>query len=100
LSSNPGVTTEFVERFPGKPWDFGECGLSSNPCVTTEFVERHLDKPWKWGRHGLSRNTFDLEFKRDTAARVIQNGCEHWLWAPVHNGKPGLMASRMIRELA
>jgi len=98
LSSNDSVTLEFVSRLPHKPWYWGECGFSSNNGITTEFVEKFPDRPWEWD--ALSSNTFDLEFKRDAAARVIQNACQHWLWAPIHNGKPGIMVSRMLRELA
>ena len=99
LSKNPSITMEFVEKHIDKPWFWGRDGLSRNPSITIEFVEKYIDKPWKWGDDGLSRSTFSYELKRDHAARVIQNACHDLLWAPNHNGKPGLMVSRMLREL-
>ena len=67
-----------------------------------EFLEKHIDKDWNWGKYGLSRNPFTLELKRekeDIAARILQQGVQKLLWAPNHNGKPGLMVTRMLKEL-
>jgi hypothetical protein len=101
LSLNPSITAEFVEKHLDKPWDWGEYGLSSNPAITMSFVEKHLEKPWDWGKYGLSRNLFTYEIKREMnqAARIIQNGCHNLLWAPNHNGKPGLMVRKMLKTL-
>ena len=87
----------FIEKHFDKNWYW--CGLSKNPCITMEFVEKHIDKNWHWGDDGLSFNPFTYELNRDKAARIIQNGCHDLLWAPNHNGKPGLMVSRMLKNL-
>jgi len=41
LSSNIGLTTEFIERYIDEDWCWGEEGLSSNECITPEFIEKH-----------------------------------------------------------
>jgi len=69
-----------------------------------EFVEKYIDKNWDWGKYGLSSNPFTLDLKRekesrDRAARIIQQGVQKLLWSPNHNGKPGLMVTRMLKEL-
>ena len=103
-SKNPSITMEFLEKYIDKDWDWGQLGLSSNPSITIEFLEKHIDKDWHWGSYGLSLNPFTYELQRereieDKAARIIQNGCHDLLWAPNHNGKPGLMVTRMLKDL-
>ena len=94
----------FIEKHIDKNWLWGGWGLCSNPSLTMEFVEKHIDKGWNWGECGLSSNPFTLELKRekesrDRAARILQQGVQKLLWAPNHNGKPGLMVTKMLKEL-
>ncbi len=49
LSSNPGITLDFIIQFPDKPWYWGQCGLSSNPGITLDFILQFPDEPWDWG---------------------------------------------------
>ena len=58
LSSNPSITPEFIEKHIDKPWNWGEFGLSKNPSITLKFIEKHIDKDWEWGEDGLSSNKF------------------------------------------
>ena len=48
---------DLVEKYPNKPWRWGDQGLSFNPSITPSFIEKHLHKPWNWGQGGLSSNT-------------------------------------------
>lgn len=36
---------------------------------------------------------------RDKAARIIQKNCHDLLWGNNHNGKPGLMVQKMLKQL-
>ena len=38
ISDNPGMTIEFIEKYPDKPWDWDS--LSCNKCTTIEFIEK------------------------------------------------------------
>ena len=45
---------EWIEKYPNKPWDWGQLGLSRNPSINLEWIEKYPDKDWNWD--GLSRN--------------------------------------------
>jgi hypothetical protein len=64
LSSNPGITLDFIKAHPEKPWNFGSFGVSCNPNFTPEIILENIDDGrLSWGYTGLTRNpsiTIDL----------------------------------------
>ena len=47
---------EIIEKYPNKPWVWGEFGLSNNPNITIEVIEKHLEKKWNWKELSLNPN--------------------------------------------
>jgi hypothetical protein len=54
-SKNTNITTEIIEKYPEKPWDWGY--ISLNPNITLEFIEKYPEKPWDWYYISLNPNT-------------------------------------------
>ena len=46
ISRNPSITMEIIEKYPDKPWDWE--WISMNPNITMEMIEKYPDKPWEW----------------------------------------------------
>lgn len=46
LSSNPGITPEFIDSHPEIQWKYGYDGLSSNKSITVPFLHKTIEKPW------------------------------------------------------
>ena len=44
LSSNPLITTTYVDRHPEKKWCW--YGLTRNPSIPIEYIKQHPEKPW------------------------------------------------------
>ena len=44
ISSNPLLTTTYVEKHLKKPWDWD--GLTENPSISVEYMEAHPEHPW------------------------------------------------------
>ena len=92
---------QLLNLFPDKPWSW--LWLSQNPNITWEIVQANPDKPWDWV--GLSLNKFDYSIrkkrdKEDKAARIIQKGCENWLWKPLcKDGTIGIMPRIAMKKL-
>jgi hypothetical protein len=83
LSMNPNITTEIIEKYPDKPWNWDYISLNSNitiefiekypdkkwywksisknPNITMEIIEKYPDKPWDWD--GISMNKFSFQNK-------------------------------------
>lgn len=85
INHNKHLTEELIELYIDKI-DFNNIG--TNPNITTYFIEKHIDKNWHWGL--MSSLTFDNVYQKlktieleNKAARVIQNGCHNWLFAPI-----------------
>ena len=45
-----------IEKYPDKPWCWGQYGISYNPNFTMEWIEKYPNKPWHWGHYGISEN--------------------------------------------
>ena len=56
ISENRNLTFDIIEKFPDKPWYWGYCGISSNPNLTLDIIEKFPNKPWHWGTWGISEN--------------------------------------------
>lgn len=52
FSTNPNMTTEFINQHPEVDWDYSY--ISSNPNITIDYVLNNLEKNWNW--HALSAN--------------------------------------------
>ena len=52
------ILEKLIEKYPDKPWNWGDCGLSYNSFITPEFIEKYIDKDWDWDEYGLSSNRF------------------------------------------
>ena len=108
LSYNPNITINIIDRYPDKPWYWGGSvfgnGLSKNPNITTSILDKFSDKPWEWSYYGLSSNEFNYEKrikfeKQNKAARIIQKGCENWLYKPIlKDGKNGIVPRLAMRS--
>jgi hypothetical protein len=96
ILKNPNITIKDIKENPGMPlfWDY----ISLNPNITMEFIEANLDKPWDWSclvfndfnYYKLKKEREEAQ-RRDKAARIIQAGCEDWIWKPVlKDGTPGI----------
>ena len=46
LSSNPGITLEFIDENPNLPWSIYD--LSSNPRVPFKDIYENPDLPWNF----------------------------------------------------
>jgi hypothetical protein len=84
INHNKYLTEELIELY----FDRIDFNNISNPNITTYFIEKYIDKNWHWGF--ISTLTFDHtqeKFKKfkleNKAARVIQNACHNWLFAPI-----------------
>jgi hypothetical protein len=96
MTQNPNITIKDILENPILPWDWRY--MSGNQNITIEFIEANIDKQWDWTE--ISRNKFNYHKRkkewgeaqmRDKAARIIQAGCEDWIWKPVlKDGTPGI----------
>jgi hypothetical protein len=89
VSNNKYLTTDLMELYQNK-LDFQQ--LSSNPNLTTHFIEKYIYKCWDW--YFLSYSTFNSIYQKDAdnlvrnrAARIIQQACENWLYSPMCKDK-------------
>ena len=69
LSRFPGVTTDIIERYIDKPWNWN--ALSYNRNITWDFIEKHLDKNWNWSV--LSKH-------RCVTLDIIEKRFGNWKW--------------------
>ena len=55
------ILTYLLEKYPNKPWSFGQWGISSNPNITLEIIEYFKNKI---DFNSLSKNTFKYNNKK------------------------------------
>ena len=55
ISYNPSITMEFIQKYSEKPWNWYY--ISYNPSITIEIIEKYLEKPWDWYYISLNPNT-------------------------------------------
>ena len=61
------VPMDIVRRRPEKPWDYD--AMSSNPGLTWDFVEQHEGERWNWGRLAGNANVVTPDLLARTPTR-------------------------------
>jgi len=74
----PGLTIEFIDRFPEKPWKWYQ--LSLNDSFTMKDILQNHKKPWDW--YGVTANPNTL------MKHVTQMPLKQWDWEYISMNYP------------